>query len=113
MVRRLNGSPRNRAEVLIAMSTGVLTLDEVLTLATSSIGEDLRGLPLRDVLENLPKTNARSVVTSLENFGFANASSSLIANVLDPKRLHLLADAILVNDRTSPSAEWPFVEIEA
>lgn len=112
MSQRLNLSPRNRAETLVAMSTGVLTLDEVLALAMSPVGEYLRTLSLRDVLENLPKVNARSVVASLDAFGFTKASSALIANAIDPRRLPLLADALLVDDRSAPSPEWPFVAIE-
>ena len=110
MVRQHSAtSPRRRAEVLVAISTGVLSLDEALSLAASDIGEDLRSLPLRDVLENLPGVDARSALARLRDFGYPDAATTRLGDVLNARNLALLADALLVDeDQTSSVDNWPF-----
>ncbi len=102
-------SPRNRAQALVAISTGVLSLDEVLSLSASGAGEDLRSLPLRDVLENLPGVDAAVMLARLRNFGYPSAATARLGDVLNIRRMSLLADALLVDgDRTTSVGNWPF-----
>lgn len=106
--KNLRGAPRQRAEVLVAVSAGVLSLDEVLSLAGSDVGLDLRSLPLRDVLENLPGVDARSVLARLRDFGYTDAATTRLGDVLNTRSLALLADAVLADDLTTIS-NWPFI----
>ena len=105
---QLQGAPRNRAEVLVAISTGVLSLDEVLSLAGSDVGLDLRSLPLREVLENLPGVDARSVLARLRDFSYPDAAATRLGDVLNARSLALLTDVILADSRTTIN-NWPFV----
>jgi hypothetical protein len=104
-----NMSPRNRAEALVAISTGVLSLDEVLSLAASGVGEDLRSLPLHDVLENLPGVDAPSVMARLRDFGYPAAATAGLGDIINIRHMPLLADALLV-DEDATVGNWPFVE---
>lgn len=108
MARATLRSPRNRAEVLVAISTGVLSLSEVLSLAASSVGGDVRALPLREVLSNLPGVDARAVLARLSTFGFPSPNTIRLGELLINSRLSILADVILVDLRTPPVEEWPF-----
>ena len=100
-------SPRNRAEVLVAISAGVLSLDEVLSLAASDVGEDLRSLALRDVLENLPGVDAAPVLARLCDFGYPAAATVRLGDMLNARSLSFLSDALLVDQATSVN-NWPF-----
>jgi hypothetical protein len=103
-------SPRNRAAVLVAISTGVLSLDEVLSLAASGVGEDLRSLSLRDVLENLPGVDAAAVIAGLRKSGYPTAARARLGDILDARGLSLLIDAMCIVDRNTTVGNWPFVE---
>ena len=100
-------SPRNRAENLVALSTGVLSLDEVLSLAASDVGLDLRSLPLRDVLENLPGVDAAPVLARLRDFGYPDVATARLGDMLTTGSLSFLADALLADHATSVN-NWPF-----
>ena len=103
-------SPRNRAQALVAISTGVLSLDEVLSLAASPVGEDLRSLSLRDVLANLPGVDAASVINRLHKSGYRTARTARLGDILDARSLSFLTDALSIIDRTATVGNWPFVE---
>ena len=111
--RPANMSPRNRAQALVAISTGVLSLDEVLSLAASPVGEDLRSLSLRDVLANLPGVDAASVIEGLHKSGYRNARTARLGDILDAGSLSFLTDALSIIDRTASFGGWPFVEVIA
>lgn len=103
-------SPRNRAEALVAISTGVLSLDEVLSLAASGVGEDLRSLPLRDVLANLPGVDAAAVMARLRDFGYRAAATAGLGDMLNIRHMSLLADTLLADDdQTTGADNFPFV----
>ena len=102
-------SPRSRAEILVAINAGVLSLDEVLSLAASSAGEDLRSLPLRDVLENLPGVNTASILARLRDFGCPDVESVRLGDAINTQNLSFLADAFLANN-SATLGNWPFVE---
>ena len=97
-----------RAEMLKALSTGVLSVSDILAFAAAEIGRDARVLTLGEVLRSAKGVNARVVVRRLEGYGLKNAATLRLREVIDPARLALIADALSGKDREPPTSQWPF-----
>lgn len=100
---------RTRAEALISLSTGLLTLPDVLSLASSDLGKDLRVLTLREVLVNAKGVDAKTILGRLDRYGLKNPSSLKLRELIDKTQLLiLLSDALTAEDRDLPTQQWPF-----
>jgi uncharacterized membrane protein YccC len=108
-VKKLGAQQRNRAEALVALSTGVITFDDVLSLAATQSGRDLRILRLRDVLRDAKGVNAKAILEMLEEYGMRCPQEIKLRDVLTQRNMAMLVDAMNHNTRQAPNPDWPFV----
>lgn len=107
MSRAPSRSPRTRAETLVAVNTGVLSISDVVHLVVSGLGNEIKPLTLKTLLANTPRTDAKSVLARLEIFGYKSADDARIGELVDPRNRALLADVLTCDSRTAPSPVWP------
>lgn len=111
MNRVLSRSPRTRAETLVAVNTGVLSISDVVHLVTSDAANEIKPLTLKALLANAPRTDARLILDRLEGFGYKSVDDARIGDLADPKRRALLADVLTSDRRTTPSPTWPLPSV--
>ena len=95
------------------LADGSVSVSELLEAAQTTWGLDLQNLTVREVLLHARGVNARVVLARLKAFGIENAESIRVRDVLDAKHLALIVDALLTNDRHSPTPLWPYVHEES
>jgi len=110
-MKKMGAQQRNRAEALVALSTGVITFDEVLSLAATQSGRDLRILRLRDVLRDAKGVNAKAILERLEAYGMKGPQEIKLRDVLTQRNMAMLIDAMGHNTREAPNPDWPFVSV--
>jgi hypothetical protein len=110
-MKMMGAQQRNRAEALVALSTGVITFDDVISLAATQSGRDLRVLRLRDVLRDTKGVNAKAILERLESYGMRCPQEIKLRDVLTQRNMAMLVDAMSHNTRQAPNPDWPFVSV--
>ena len=113
MKRAVSRSPRTRAETLVAVNTGVLSVSDVVHLVVSDAGKEIGPITLKTLLANAPRTDARTVLARLESLGFKSIDDARLSSLVNQENREMLADVITVDDRTSPSPVWPVLTVSA
>ena len=62
MNRVVSTAPRTRAEILMALNSGFISVADVVHLAVSEVGKEIRPITLKAVLTDMPRTDARTVL---------------------------------------------------